>query len=73
MTTLHMDGPISGSQSKEQTTRAVFVIWIVFDDCSTRDGFAYFLNSNFPQNRLVGRVFGKLKLVFGEFGANLYK
>jgi hypothetical protein len=62
-----MKRPSPACQSKYQTTWSIFVQRIIFYDFSAINCLPYFRNPDFPQDRLVGRVFGKLKFVLPEF------
>ena len=62
-----MKRPSPACQAKYQTTGSVFVQWIIFYDFSAINRLPYFRNPDFPQDRLVRRVLGKLKFVFQEF------
>jgi len=64
--------PFDYRDAKDQTTCAIFVIRIIFDNFSGNNCFEQFLKANAPQNALVGCVSGKFKKTGGNLGANLF-
>jgi hypothetical protein len=73
VTALYVYWPARFCHSEHKTTGAVFIIGIIFNHFAVRESFAQFLNRNAAQDALVKGMFGKLKLICGNFGAKLGK
>ncbi len=58
--------------SQNQTTGAIFVVWVVFNNFSVGDSFTQFLNRNPAHKASINRVFRELELAIGYFGANTF-
>lgn len=56
---------------EHKTTGAVFILGIIFDHFAVCHSVAQFLNCNATRDALVKGMFGKLKLICGDFGAKL--
>jgi hypothetical protein len=71
VTTLYVDWPARFCHPEHKTTGAMFILGIIFNHFATCYRFAQFLNCNAARNALVEGMFGKLKLICGDFRAKL--
>jgi len=60
-----MQWPSCGRPPEDEATRAISVLWIIFNHFGTAEEFSYFLDADTTNDALVNCVFGKLEL-FGS-------
>lgn len=60
---MHVQRSSGGRLTKDQTTRSVFVVWVVFYYLAFRHCFTQLLHSDVPDDALVDGVLGQLKLI----------
>lgn len=53
-------------ESQNQAAWPVFIIWIVFDNMTTRDRLSNLPHQNLTHNGLINRMLRKLELVFSK-------
>jgi hypothetical protein len=63
VTALHVQRSSDGRLAKDQTTRSVLIIWVVFDDPACRYRLAQLLHNDAPDNALVNSVLRQLELI----------
>src|SRR5438874_3495787 len=62
ITALDVNWPTRCGKSENQTTRTMFVVWVVFNYFTTGDGLTEFLDTNAPKDTLVNSVLGKFEV-----------
>lgn len=71
MTALDVQRSAIASKPQHQTTGAVLIVRIVFDDLALCERLTYFLQRDMTQDAVIDGVLRDLKLVCLDFGAYL--
>ncbi len=66
---MNMERSARLGEAKNQATRTVFILWIVFDNLTIGDGFVHFLQADNAKDTSVNSVLRELKLPRLNFGA----